>query len=187
MTHTDLTKLPYLAAAQAQKHVTHNEALRMIDALLQIGVKSRTQNTPPSAPVASDGYIIPVGASGAWDSRQTQLAVYQDGAWMYFEPVEGWLCWVEDEAALMVYSNNQWDALSAGGGSANPIVLGVNATATPSQRLAVSSLTSLFTHEGNDHRISINKTAVADTASIVFRPDIPVVLSWDWLVMITFI
>jgi len=33
MTVTPNLQLPYIAASQAQKHVTHNEALRMIDAL----------------------------------------------------------------------------------------------------------------------------------------------------------
>ena len=33
--------LPYLAAAQAQKHVTLNEALRLLDALVQLVIQSR--------------------------------------------------------------------------------------------------------------------------------------------------
>lgn len=43
-------KLPYLAAAPAQKHVTHNEALRMLDALVQVAVADRTRTLPPAAP-----------------------------------------------------------------------------------------------------------------------------------------
>ena len=33
--------LPYIAANQAQKHVTHNEAVRLLDALVQMAVISR--------------------------------------------------------------------------------------------------------------------------------------------------
>ena len=40
--------LPYLMAAQAQKHVTHNEALRLLDGLVQLLVKSRSQGSRPS-------------------------------------------------------------------------------------------------------------------------------------------
>ena len=38
--------LPLLAAAQAQKHVTHNEALTVLDVLAQIAVKSRSLTLP---------------------------------------------------------------------------------------------------------------------------------------------
>lgn len=31
--------LPYLAPAQAQKHVTHNEGLRMLDVLVQLSLR----------------------------------------------------------------------------------------------------------------------------------------------------
>ena len=33
--------LPYILAAQAQKHVTHNEALRILDGLIQLSVLDR--------------------------------------------------------------------------------------------------------------------------------------------------
>ena len=46
--------LPYLLAAQAQKHVTHNEALRLLDAMVQLSVLDRTRTTPPASPVDGD-------------------------------------------------------------------------------------------------------------------------------------
>ncbi len=39
-------QLPYLAAAQAQKHITHNEALRLLDAMVQLAVLDRTRTAP---------------------------------------------------------------------------------------------------------------------------------------------
>ena len=42
--------LPYLLAAQAQKHVTHNEALRLLDAMVQLSVLDRTRTAPPGQP-----------------------------------------------------------------------------------------------------------------------------------------
>jgi hypothetical protein len=38
MSETIHLRLPYLAAAQAQKHVTHNEALSRLDATVQLAV-----------------------------------------------------------------------------------------------------------------------------------------------------
>ena len=45
--------LPYLAAGQLQKHVTLNEALTRLDALIQTAVVSRaTRTSPPIRPRA---------------------------------------------------------------------------------------------------------------------------------------
>ncbi len=38
-----LLSLPYIMPAQAQKHLTHNEALRTLDTLVQLSVASATE------------------------------------------------------------------------------------------------------------------------------------------------
>jgi len=58
--------LPYVLAAQAQKHVTVNEALRLLDGLLQLAVLDRHLTTPPASPADGDRYIVASGATGAW-------------------------------------------------------------------------------------------------------------------------
>ena len=60
----------------------------------------------------------------------------------------------------------------AGGNSLNPVtggLLGINATADATNRLAVSSPASLFNHEGAGHQVKVNKNAVTDTASFLFQ------------------
>jgi len=42
--------LPYILAAQAHKHVTHNEALRILDGLVQLSVLDRDLAAPPGSP-----------------------------------------------------------------------------------------------------------------------------------------
>ena len=48
MTDTPCLGLPQIEAAQAQKHVTHNEALALLDVLVQLAVKSRALRRPTS-------------------------------------------------------------------------------------------------------------------------------------------
>ncbi|MFC5421815.1 DUF2793 domain-containing protein [Bosea eneae] len=50
MSDTPRLGLPLLAAGQAQKHVTHNDALMRLDALVHLVVSSRTQTVPPASP-----------------------------------------------------------------------------------------------------------------------------------------
>ena len=46
--------LPYILAAQAQKHVTHNEALRILDGLVHLSVLDRDLTAPPASPADGD-------------------------------------------------------------------------------------------------------------------------------------
>lgn len=160
--------LPYILPAQAQKHVTHNEAIRALDALVQLSVRSRTVREPPSAPTDGDRYIVPAGAAGPWGSAAQCVAAFQDGAWAAYVAREGWLAWIEDEHCLCAFDGSEW--IVASSASLNPAALvGINTTADSTNRLAVSASASLFTHAGSDHRQKINKAAAADTASVVFQ------------------
>ena len=58
--------VPWILAAQAQKHVTHNEALRLLDGLVQLSVLDRDLTTPPGSPADGDRYIVASGGTGSW-------------------------------------------------------------------------------------------------------------------------
>src|SRR4051794_37605135 len=55
--------LPYLLASQAQKHVTHNEALRLLDAMVQLAVLDQARTAPPGSPADGDRHIVAWGAT----------------------------------------------------------------------------------------------------------------------------
>ncbi|MEM8921790.1 MAG: DUF2793 domain-containing protein, partial [Pseudomonadota bacterium] len=161
--------LPYIMPSQAQKHVTHNEAIRALDAVVQLSVLDRTLTEPPASPVEGDRHIIAAGATDAWIAKDNQIAAWQDGAWAYFPPQEGWLAWSAADNDLFVWNGAAWNAASSGG-SVNPASLvGVNATADTTNRLSVASSAALFSHDGNDHRLKINKNAGGDTASVLYQ------------------
>jgi hypothetical protein len=71
-------QLPYIAAAQAQKHVTHNEALQALDAIVQLAVLDRDLAVPPPLPNDGDRYIVRPTGSGEWSGHDQELAVWQD-------------------------------------------------------------------------------------------------------------
>lgn len=108
MPETSNLNLPLLAAAQAQKHVTVNEALGLIDLTVQLRAINRTRTTPPGSPTEGDNYIIAAGASGEWAGLSGQIACYVNGAWVYLVPREGWRCWIVAEGTTVVYSSGAW-------------------------------------------------------------------------------
>ena len=57
--------LPVLKAGQAQKEVTHNEALARVDALLHPVVESMALAVPPPAPEPGRGWLVAAAPSGA--------------------------------------------------------------------------------------------------------------------------
>ena len=107
--------LPFIIAAQAQKHVTHNEALRALDAVVQLMVLDKDLASPPGSPVEGSRYIVAASPTGAWAGQAGKIAAYQDGAWAFYAPREGWLAWVADEDELYVWSGSAWTAFAGGG------------------------------------------------------------------------
>lgn len=160
--------IPYIMAAQAQKHVTHNEAVRALDALVQMAVLDRDLAAPPTSPVHGERYIVAASPSGAWTGQASKVAAWQDGAWAFYAPRDGWLAWVADENALLVFDGAAW--IAAAVASVNPVAaVGINATADTTNRLVVSAPATLFNHAGAGHQQKINKAAAAQTGSILFQ------------------
>ena len=116
MVDTPNLGLPYILAAQSQKHVPHNEAIRALDAIVQLSVLDRSLTAPPATPAEGDRYIVASSPTGAWTGQAEKIAAYQDGAWMFYAPKEGWISWVADENIAVAFDGAAWTALSAGGG-----------------------------------------------------------------------
>lgn len=166
--------LSYLAAAQAQKHVTVNETFRRLDALVQLTVESRTTAAQPASPSDGDVYILPANPTGAdWAAMsEGHLAAWQDGAWVEIAPGEGWRAWVKDDEELVVKAAGGWEVIASDVGAFDTI--GVNTTADATNRLSVKADAALFSHDDvtpgtGDMRVKINKDAAGDTASFLFQ------------------
>lgn len=160
--------LPYIAAAQAQKHVTHNEAIRALDALVQLMVLDKDLASPPGSPADGSRYIVAASPTGAWAGQAGKVAAYQDGAWAFFTPREGWLAWVADDDKIYFHDGSAWAEVTVGVGS-GASSWGINATADTANRLALKSAASLFDNVGGGHQQKINKAAAGDTASTLYQ------------------
>ena len=170
MDKSENLELPYIMPNQAQKHVTHNEAIRYLDALVQISINSRELTEPPNAPEIGSRYIVANNAGGAWVNKSNQIAAFQDGAWFFYQPKSGWIAWLTDENTIVVFQEGNWQTIQSGSGNSDQAdFLGVNTSANAESRFGVSSNGSFFTHEGNSHRLSINKSEPADTGSLIFN------------------
>lgn len=178
MDDTPNLKLPYIMPAQAQKHVTHNEALSALDCIVQLSVIDRDLSAPPTSPANGARYIVAGSPSGAWSGHTNHVAAWQGDAWVFYTPAEGWVAWVRDEDSLLAWDGSNWVVAGGGGGgggSVNPVAMvGVNTTADTTNRLSVKSNAVLFSHDDvtpgtGDQRTIVNKSAAGKTASHLFQ------------------
>lgn len=107
MENTTNLKMPLLVSNQSQKEITHNEALIIIDNILQNGVIDKDLTTPPSNPNSNDIYIVGASATGTWSGKDNQLAFYDNG-WRFIEAREGFTFWVNDENKLYSFDGSNW-------------------------------------------------------------------------------
>ncbi|OJF97845.1 DUF2793 domain-containing protein [Pararhizobium antarcticum] len=157
--------MPYILPSQAQKHVTHNEALQILDAVTQLTVTAQLV-APPSDPQEGSCFAIAASATGLWAGKDGRLALRQDGSWIYILPREGWRAWFLADDRLRIHDGDQWQFFD---GIGTPEKIGINATADLTNRLSLSATASLFNHDGHGHQIKVNKAASGETASLLFQ------------------
>lgn len=107
MSDTLRFNLPLLDAAQAQKHVTVNEALVRTDAVGARRAESKSLTTPPAA-LDGEVHIVGTGSSGDWAGQDNALAIFTNGGWDFVAPWSGLLVWIEDEGANALFTEAGW-------------------------------------------------------------------------------
>lgn len=108
MSNSPRIGLPYLDAAQAQKHVTMNEALARLDLVAAARVETMTLASPPPAPVDGEGHIVPAAAGGGWAGHDGEVAVFLNGGWAFISPWEGWRVWVASDTGFALHDGVDW-------------------------------------------------------------------------------
>jgi hypothetical protein len=175
MTDTPNLGLPFIEGSQAQKHVTHNEALRILDAAIQVAVLDLTRTAPPSSPAEGERHVVASGATGAWAGHGNAIATWQDGAWAFLAPRTGWCIWSVADNVVFVFDGTHWrDQRDLPVTLDNAVHVGINTTASSPNLLSVKSNAALLTAiavaggGSGDARLQISKESAAKTASVFF-------------------
>ncbi len=164
---TTILSLPLILPAQAQKHVTHNEALAVLDLIVQLAVINRTLTTAPALPAVGDRHIVAAAATGPWAGQSGRIALFTETGWQFTAPLLGWQAHVLAEGATAVFDGAGWKTPAQ-----SPLIatqVGVSASPDATNRLSVSSPATLLNHAGAGHQLKLNKAAAGDTASLLFQ------------------
>jgi Protein of unknown function (DUF2793) len=175
MDKTGRFDLPLIMPSQAQKHVTHNEALTLLDGLVHLVIKSSGDLVPPLSAVTDDAFVIGSPASGAWFGHDGEIAFNTDAGWRFASAVRGMLALFSTEVELRIFDGGLWHPAGEYLGALLFNALGINTGADSVNRLSVRSNAALFTAisaalGGNGSvQVKLNKETAADTASLVFQ------------------
>lgn len=137
MSRTPNFDLPMLYAAQAQKELTHNEALVVIDALLGGCVEG--VDSDPGTVDAEEGRAWIVGASpaDAWEGRESHIAISTAGGWRFAPPLEGMRIYDRAGGVMRRFDGGEWLGAEAIAGPAGGAVVDAEARTVLTALLAV--------------------------------------------------
>ncbi len=102
--------LPLLGVAQAQKEVTHNEALTLLDALVHAAVEAGPLATPPVGPVEGQCWIVGAAPTAAWTGQANAIAIRTGGGWRFAPPREGMRATRLTDGAQLRFDGAAWAA-----------------------------------------------------------------------------
>lgn len=111
--------VPLIAVNQAQKEVTHNEAVTVFDVLSHLVVQSRGLSQPPVSPVVGAAWIVGAAAVNEWLGQDENIAFWSAGGWRFIPVDEGVKAWVIDEQVSVQYMQSNWTRIQA---AAQPMI-----------------------------------------------------------------
>lgn len=110
-----------MPAAQAQKEITHNEALVLVDALLPGCVEAVLSDPAPLAPEEGHSWIVGASPIGAWAGHAAEIAIFSAGGWRFAPGVAGMRLYDRAAGIVRIHDGSGWPAppaISAAAGGA---------------------------------------------------------------------
>jgi len=99
--------LPLLQAGQAQKELTHNEALALLDLLAHPAVEA-VLASPPADPQPGQMWIVGADATGEWAGQDGALTCYTSGGWRFARARAGLLAWHKAAGVFTWFDGANW-------------------------------------------------------------------------------
>ena len=108
MSQTSRLGLPFIEPGQAQKELSHNEALRLIDVAVAAAVETVGANAPPASPTDGQCHIVGTAPTGAWAGHAKAIAGYAPGGWRFVAAVAGMTALDKASGQTASYDGTAW-------------------------------------------------------------------------------
>lgn len=119
--------MPLLQPAQAQKHVTVNEALMRLDGLVNLVLQSLDHSQPPEFFVDGTCWAVASAGGGDWAGQGGKIAVAVNGGWVFSAPRSGMRAFIADRGLHAIHDGSDWieGALSLGSAFGSALLTGI--------------------------------------------------------------
>lgn len=107
---TTRLQMSLLQPAQAQKHVTVNEALMRLDGMVNLVLESVSTATPPGTVLDGQCWGVPAEAQGAWAGQGGRVAIGSNGGWIFVPPRAGMRAFIADRGVQAIHDGAHWAA-----------------------------------------------------------------------------
>ncbi|WP_342270597.1 DUF2793 domain-containing protein [Rickettsia endosymbiont of Orchestes rusci] len=119
--YTNRLKLPLIHSGQAQKEITHNEALNMLDVLVNSVIHEINITSPPESPRPGRLYIIGQNATGEFANHINKIAQRLDNSWRFIIPHK----WLEvthnKDGTKYRFTGKSWEQIDVSSLSVTPV------------------------------------------------------------------
>lgn len=153
MSTTERLALPLIASGQAQKEMTHNEALAALDIAVQPVVEAVGLDMPPALPIPGQCWIVGAAPAGVWAGHAHALAGWTMSGWRFLMPRTGWTAWDRGSGLTVRYDGSNW--ISGIVSAARIDVEGVQVITTRQDAIASPAGGAVIDAEGRVTLISI--------------------------------
>lgn len=106
--------LETVPANSLQPSAPINDALQLLDALVQLAVEDKDLSAPPTTVAADAGkrWIVGASATGDWAGHDGEIALCTGAdLWRFITPRAGFRAWVIDEAEDYRYTSGAWSVI----------------------------------------------------------------------------
>lgn len=107
MSRTERLGLPHILQAQAQKEVTHNQALNKLDVFVMPIVEA-ISNTPPTNVAGGNIYIVGTSPEDVFSGHNNDLAQYLGDSWMFYTPIAWMDVIIKETQSRIIFDGNSW-------------------------------------------------------------------------------
>lgn len=137
-------EMPLLHVGQANKEISHNEALTIIDGLIQPCVEGVLEAEPSNLSSQDRGrcWLVAPSASGGWAGQDNKIAYWTGEAWRFLTILESGKIFSKDIGAALVRGPDGWN-------SPTPITLPTGGTVIDEEsRTAILAILSALEFRG---------------------------------------
>lgn len=105
-------KYNYVAGDSGWGVGSYNPLVKALEGVVHALSLDMTLTAPLGGDLEGDTYVPASGASGAWSGKANQLAVRQNGAWVFYPPRYGWRLYDINFDRFLYWDGVSWNSES---------------------------------------------------------------------------